>query len=114
MKIFLFVFTFTFFALNSYSQVCKDSCTIEIPKTINRQSTKENGTIFNVLSDCPVQSYEIIIKNRWGQTLFTSKDPSKTFDCKSIQGLEGSFYCLIEGVYCNGKKYKIEKDFYVF
>jgi hypothetical protein len=114
LKLLLFVFITTFLTLNSYSQACKDSCTIEIPKTINRQSTKENGSIFNVLSDCPVQSYEITIKNRWGQILFTSKDPSKTFDCKSIKGLEGSFYCLIEGVYCNGKKYKIEKDFYVF
>jgi hypothetical protein len=114
MKPILSILTIFFLSQFLFSQACNDSCTIDIPKTINRQSTKENGTIFNILSDCPVQSYEITIKNRWGQTLFTSKDPSKKFDCKSIKGLEDSFYCLIEGVYCNGKKYKIEKSFYVF
>lgn len=113
MKLFIFTFLTFLLSYNSFSQECKDSCKIEVPKTIARESKKENGTILNVLSDCPVQSYEITIKNRWGQTEFTSKDPAKKFDCKIIEGPSDYHMCLIEGVYCNGKKYKIEQPLYI-
>lgn len=113
MKPYLFTFLSFILSFITFTQECKDSCNIEIPKIIVRESQKVNGTILNVTSDCPVQVYEIIIKNRWGQTLFTSKDPSKKFDCRIIEGPSDYHVCIIEGVYCNGKKYKIENAIYI-
>jgi gliding motility-associated-like protein len=75
---------------------CKP-CSTFIPNVFKPYENSDNST-FQAFSDCLFFKYELKIYNRWGQSVFVSQDPQKTWDGK-VRGKivpEGVYIWVLE------------------
>jgi hypothetical protein len=54
------------------------TCKIYMPTVVTIQANGENSE-FKPSADCPFDKYELSVYNRWGNEVFTSKDPTSSF-----------------------------------
>ncbi|MFK7757347.1 MAG: gliding motility-associated C-terminal domain-containing protein, partial [Flavobacteriales bacterium] len=89
----------TFFYNYSLEEVdC--NCKIYIPNAFTADGDALNEQ-FTVVNDCDFESYELSIFNRWGQVVFTTIDPNKSWNGSHM----GGDYLVPDGIYTYMIKY---------
>ncbi len=92
---------------NSWSDTATISykiCEIDVPNIINTSSTVGNEAWF--IKYDGIESYHVVIVNRWGATVFESTDPSKSWNGKTEGGNvveEGTYFYTLEAVMQNAE-----------
>lgn len=73
------------------------SCNIYIPNAFTPNADEFNST-FGPKIDCPLDTYQFTIVNRWGQKVFESFDPNVSWDGTSYNSVENNglyFYSVL-------------------
>lgn len=55
---------------------CPLDCDAAIPDLITPNNDGTND-VFRVFTNCPLENYQLLVYNRWGQTVFESQDPAR-------------------------------------
>ena len=87
-------------------ETTKDTCKIEVPNTITLHSSPEGMDYhFKAFSNCEVKKVEFAVYNRWGETLFETKDFTEYWDASEQSN--GVFVWKIEGKFDDGTAFNL-------
>lgn len=74
----LFIISLTGYAQSEPPFGDGDTCGVYLPETI--ATCGELNQTFCPLSRCPLKEYKLSIFNRWGELVFSSTDPTKSWN----------------------------------
>ena len=99
-------FLMSFAALNAQTQIhyLPDSCNTYIPKVITmccrNFSDWRDCEIFKVYTECPFDSFQMTIYDRWGEIIFESDDIEKGWDpYRPVKFMDGVYFYRLIFVY---------------
>ena len=76
-------------------------CGIEIPNVFTPNGDGNND--YFMINAKHLNSYSIVIYNRWGKKVFESNNVSQSWDGKNVE--DGTYYYIIKALGMNGKEY---------
>lgn len=76
-------------------------CDLDVPNIFTPNGDGQND--FFTISANGIETFSIVIYNRWGSKVFESDDISKSWDGKDVT--DGTYFYIIQAESINGKKY---------
>jgi gliding motility-associated-like protein len=74
---------------------------MEIPNVFTPNGDGNND--YFMINAKHLNSYSIVIYNRWGKKVFESNNVSQSWDGKNVE--DGTYYYIIKALGMNGKEY---------
>jgi gliding motility-associated-like protein len=86
-------------------------CTVYVPNAFSPNQDGLNDQL-QIYASNPLTEYELLIQNRWGQTVYASQNIHEFWDgyYKSEMAPVGTYFYVIQGKCADGSKYKKKGD----